>query len=133
MGKKIRHTAPPTFVQGSHRRDRPYTPAVPNGESGYRNSVFLGNGFTIRDLSDALVRSIAASQTNRQPGSRSKQAKFREHLFEQAALGENAVISRSDLQYIDVGENINLDIIVLQFECELEKLLGIYPNIPFER
>lgn len=132
MSKKLRRAMPPTFVQGSHRRDRPYTPTRTNGESGYRNSVYVGSGFTIRDLSDALVRAIAGSQTNIHCDSSDKLASIRQRLFEQSALGENAVIDRFELRHL-TDDNVNLTSVVLQFECELEKLLGIYPNIPFER
>ncbi len=118
------------FKDGSHRRDRPFDVTNPNSESGTRNYVYLGQGITIRDLSDALVRAIAASQTNISKHDPKEHDDIRERLRNEAGLGEDAVIPRRELRYIKT-EDLCLTVIINQFECEIEKLLGIYPNIPF--
>lgn len=120
----------PVFKYGSHRRDRPFDVNTVNGESGTRNYVYLGPGITIRDLSDALVRALAASQTNISKHYPEKHDDIRERIRNEAELGEDAVIPRRELMYIKT-EDLHLTAVINRFECEIEKLLGIYPNIPF--
>ena len=120
----------PVFKYGSHRRDRPFDVNAVNGESGTRNYVYLGQGITIRDLSDALVRAIAASQTNISKHYPEKHDDIRERIRNEAELGEDAVIPRRELRYIKT-EDLCFTTVINRFECEIEKLLGIYPNIPF--
>lgn len=120
----------PVFKYGSHRRDRPFNVNIDNGESGTRNYVYLGQGITIRDLSDALVRALAASQTNVSKYYPEEHDDIRERLRNEAELGEDAVIPRRELMYIKT-EDLCLTAVINRFECEIEKLLGIYPNIPF--
>lgn len=120
----------PVFKDGSHRRDRPFDVTSVNGESGIRNYVYLGQGITIRDLSDTLVRAIAASQTNISKHYPEEHDDIRERLRNEAGLGEDAVIPRRELRYIKT-EDLCLTDVINRFEREIEKLLGIYPNIPF--
>jgi hypothetical protein len=118
------------FKYGSHRCDRPFNVNADYGESGTRNYVYLGQGITIRDLSDALVRALAASQTNISKDCPKEYDDVRERLRNEAELGEDAVIPRRELMYIKT-EDLCLTAVINRFECEIEKLLGIYPNIPF--
>ena len=79
------------------------------------------NGVTIRDLCDALIRAYVLSHT-REPANIP--------IIDQAMMGQLAEIDPNSLYSLEGSYDI---IAVLQnFSCEIEKILGIYPNIKID-
>ncbi len=105
-------------VTGAHRGDmfraRPYD-GQPHTDLGERGKQEV-HGITMRDLRDCFVRAVALSSG---PGA----------LYQEACKGERATISENDLYGVDWGE---IDIVAVQqnLTCEIEKLMGIFPNLP---
>src|SRR3990167_11088750 len=100
------------------QRDRPY-----NGQShtdtGERGRTEI-KGITFRDLRDCYIRamclSLGAAHPNNMP------------YYNEAKKGESAVLCEDDVfklkgepDYITVCQNLS---------CEIERLMGIFPNVP---
>lgn len=104
------------------RRDRPYN-GQPHTDTGIRGATEV-KGVTFRDLRDCYIRAIFLST-----GARIISGKCMRPLYEEACKGENAVLCENDLYGWDANE---LDPIAVfqNFSCEVEKLMGIFPNIP---
>ena len=105
-------------VIGAHLGDmfraRPYDGQshTDGGERG-KQEIY---GITMRDLRDCFIRAVAASSG---PGP----------LYQESCKGERANISENDLYDMNWAE---MDIIAVQqnLSCEVEKLMGIFPNVP---
>ena len=103
---------------GSHRGDmfraRPYDGQAhtDHGDRGKQEVC----GITMRDVRDCFVRAIALASG---PGA----------LYDEAQKGERANICENDLYAVDWGQ---MDIIAVQqaLTCEIERIMGIYPNLP---
>ena len=99
---------------GNLDRSRPY-----NGQShtdiGERGKQEV-HGITMRDLRDCYIRAVALSTG---PGP----------LYVEADKGEDANICENDLYDLDLR---HIDVIAIQqnLTCEVEKIMGIFPNIP---
>ena len=104
----------PQMHQGSMFRARPYD-GQPHTDHGERGRTEIG-GITFRDLRDCFLRAIAASSG---PGP----------LYKESCKGERANICENDIFTIDFND---LDPIAVgqNLSCEVEKLMGIFPNVP---
>lgn len=96
-------------------RSRPYR-GQPHTDTGTRGATEI-RGITFRDLRDAFIRAVCLSGHHVVP-----------HLYEEADKGEAAALCEADLY----GWNLDaLDpmAIAQNLCCEVERLMGIFPNI----
>lgn len=102
------------FRDHNMRRDRPYNgqPQTNTGERG-RTEV---KGITFRDLRDCYIRAWFLASHHLHP-----------HMYEEATKGENAVLCENDLYGWDLNQCDPIAVFQ-NFSCEVEKLMGIYPN-----
>lgn len=103
------------------RRDRPYA-GQPHTFVGTRGAVEV-LGITFRDLRDAFIRAVLLATGGQSDGEVGVMLRYRE-----AEKGENAVLCSNDLY----GFNLDrLDpMAICQNLCvEVEKLMGVYPNV----
>lgn len=98
-------------------RNRPYD-GQPHTDSGTRGSQQV-HGVTMRDLRDCLVRAIFLSTGREQVP----------HLYDEANKGTKAMICDNDLFLIDYNQ-LDPVAITQNFTCEVERIMGIYPNVP---
>lgn len=110
------------FNEHNMKRDRPY-----NGQAhtcnGIRGSTEI-KGITFRDLRDCFIRAIILSTGAETIGDKNMRP-----LYEQANRGEDAVLCENDLY----GWDLNfLDPMAIQqnLSCEVERAMGIFPNVP---
>lgn len=98
------------------QRNRPYNGQshTDNGERG-KTEV---KGVTMRDIRDCYIRAICLSAHHIVP-----------HLYEQADKGENACICENDLYGWDF-DRLDPIAIAHNLTCEIEKMMGIFPNVP---
>ena len=110
------------FNDHNMRRDRPY-----NGQlhtvDGARGSTEI-KGITFRDLRDCFIRAILLST-----GAEHIDGVNMRPRYEEACKGEDAALCSNDLYGFNLDE---LDpMAICQNLCvEVEKLMGIYPNVP---
>lgn len=97
------------------RRDRPYN-GQPHTDTGIRGKTEI-KGITFRDLRDCYIRAIFLSCGELKP----------EH-YNEANKGENAVLCEDDLYGWDFNK-LDPMAISQNLSCEIEKLMGIFPNI----
>lgn len=106
------------FNDHDMRRDRPY-----NGQAhtvtGIRGSAEI-KGITFRDLRDCFIRSVMLSTG----GDFGMEARYQEAL-----KGENAVLCENDLYGFDL-DRLDPLAISQNLSCEVERIMGIFPNIP---
>ena len=106
-------------VCGTHdhnmRRDRPYS-GQPHTDKGERGATEI-RGVTFRDLRDAYLRALCLSNGIDNP-----------HLYAEAQKGENACLCEGDI-YAMKGD-VDPIAVAQNLSCEIEKLMGIYPNVP---
>ena len=100
-------------------RGREYT-GQPHTCLGRRGAEEI-KGVTFRDLRDAYIRAVFLSAHHQKP-----------HLYEEADKGVDGMLSENDLYNLDWND---LDPMAIQqnLSCEIEKLMGIYPNIKKEQ
>jgi len=104
------------------RRDRPYN-GQPHTDTGTRGATEI-KGITFRDLRDCFVRAVLLST-----GAETIDGVDMCPRYEEACKGEAATLCEEDLY----GWNLNkLDPIAIaqNLSCEVEKIMGIYPNVP---
>ena len=75
-------------------------------------------GITFRDLRDCYVRAVLLSAHHLVPA-----------LYEEATKGPDAVLCENDLYGFDLDE-LDPIAIVQNMCCEIEKIMGIFPNVP---
>jgi len=97
-------------------RSRPYT-GQPHTDTGTRGSTEV-KGVTFRDLRDAYIRAFFLAGHHIAP-----------LQYAEAEKGERAALCENDLYKLDLNK---LDVMAVfqNFSCEVEKLMGIYPNVP---
>lgn len=97
-------------------RHRPYD-GQPHTDTGKRGATEI-RGITFRDLRDCYIRAVLLSAHHLVP-----------HLYEEATKGEAAALCENDLFGFDLDK---LDPLAVSqnLSVEVEKLMGIYPNIP---
>lgn len=100
------------------RRDRPYS-GQPWTDTGIRGSTEI-KGITFRDLRDAFMRAIFHASGDLHP-----------HLYDEAMKGEHACICPADLYGWDFNK-LDPMAISQNLSCEVERLMGIWPNVPPE-
>ena len=98
------------------RRTRPYS-GQPHTSMGERGKTEI-KGITFRDLRDCFIRAICLSSAHAAP-----------HLYEQAEMGENAVLCENDVYGIEL-DRLDIMAVYQNLSCEIERLMGIYPNVP---
>lgn len=116
-------------VCGTHdhnmRRDRPYS-GLPHTCTGERGSTEI-RGITFRDLRDCFVRAFIQSHAVYKSGSLEPvQPNFA--LSREAEKGENACLCEGDVY--SLKGDIDPIAVVQNLCCEVEKIMGIYPNVP---
>lgn len=108
------------------RRDRPYT-GQPHTDTGARGATEI-KGITFRDLRDCFIRAILQS-TGGQYYDGDEQTKARmKALYDEAEKGENAALCSDDLYGFDL-DKLDPIAIVQNLSCEVERVMGIFPNI----
>ena len=106
----------------SMRRDRPYN-GQEHTSTGIRGATEI-KGITFRDLRDCFIRAILLSTGGERIGDKDMRP-----LYEEACKGEIAAICENDVY----GFNLDrLDPIAIcqNLSCEIERAMGIYPNVP---
>lgn len=98
------------------RRDRPYDGQA-HTDAGKRGQTQI-SGITFRDLSDAFLRAAFLSAYRDAPAG-----------YAEACKGENAVLTWNDLYDLDLS-NIDPRAWSQNLSCEVERLMGIFPNVP---
>jgi len=96
-------------------RNRPYN-GQPHTDIGIRGATEIKN-ITFRDLRDCFIRAVCLSAKHQN-----------QKLYEEALKGEYAQISGNDLYQYDFSD-IDIMTISHNLACEVEKLMGIFPNI----
>lgn len=106
----------------SMRRDRPYT-GQPHTDTGIRGAEEI-KGITYRDLRDCFIRAVLLSTGGLVIDGVSMRA-----AYEEATKGENAVLCENDLYGFNL-DKLDPMAISQNLACEVEKIMGIYPNVP---
>jgi len=110
------------------RRDRPYDGQA-HTDKGLRGSTEI-KGITFRDLRDCFIRAVLLSTGGSSYPSEDSDLRARMGvLYAEASKGEEAVLCENDLFGWDLDK---LDPIAISqnLSCEVERIMGIYPNIP---
>jgi len=104
------------------KRDRPYD-GQPHTSTGKRGATEI-KGITFRDLRDCFVRAVLLST-----GGQTIDGVNMLPFYEEARKGENAVLCENDLYGFNLDK---LDPIAVcqNLCCEIEKIMGIFPNVP---
>ena len=113
------------FHDHNMRRDRPYR-GQPQTCTGQRGKTEI-KGITFRDLRDCFIRAFIKSHGCYQNGT-IKPLQPNYALSQEAGKGESAALCENDV-YKLVGD-IDPLAVAQNLGCEIEKMMGIYPNIP---
>ena len=97
-------------------RDRPYT-GQPHTDTGIRGSQEI-KGITFRDLRDCFIRAVFLSAGHIKP-----------LHYAEADKGEYAALCENDLYGWDFNQ-LDPMAIVQNLCCEVERVMGIFPNVP---
>lgn len=98
-------------------RCRPYL-GQDHTNTGVRGKTEI-NGVTFRDLRDAYIRAYCLSCGIENPA-----------FYEEAQKGEKASLSENDIY--NLKGSVDPIAVLQNLSCEIEKLMGIYPNIDKE-
>ena len=113
------------FNDHNMRRDRPY-----NGQShtatGERGKTEI-KGITFRDLRDCFVRAFIFSHEYYKPGT-IELVQPNAALKDEAEKGEHAALCENDVYRL--AGDIDPIAVLQNLCCEVEKVMGIYPNVP---
>lgn len=110
------------FRDHNMRRDRPYTGQLHTG-TGIRGATEI-KGITFRDLRDCFIRAVLLST-----GAKTIDGVNMRPRYEEAEKGENAVLCENDLYGFNL-DRLDPMAICQNLSCEVERLMGIYPNVP---
>ena len=97
-------------------RDRPYYGQL-HTSTGERGATEI-KGITFRDLRDCFISAICLSASH-----------LDEELYDEADKGEDAILCENDLYKINL-DKLDPMAICQNLGCEVERLMGIFPNIP---
>lgn len=97
-------------------RNRPYT-GQPHTDTGERGRTEV-KGVTFRDLRDCFIRAFFLSAGHVNP-----------MLYEEALKGERAALCDNDLYTLDLNK-LDPVAVIQNFGCEVERIMGIFPNVP---
>jgi hypothetical protein len=112
------------------RRDRPYN-GQPQTLTGNRGAAEV-KGITFRDLRDCYIRAILLSTGGRFYSDKPEDAKLCQRLdvlYAEAKKGEAATLCDNDVYGFNF-DKLDPMAIAQNMACEVEKLMGIYPNVP---
>lgn len=107
------------------QRDRPYN-GQPHTDTGTRGRQEI-SGVTMRDIRDCFFRAYIKSHNYYVNGS-IQPIQPNSTLIDEANKGVNGVISENDL-YTLIG-GFDPVAVSQNLTCEIEKIMGIYPNVP---
>lgn len=107
------------------QRDRPYN-GQPHTDTGERGSTEI-KGVTFRDLRDCFIRAFIMSHEYYKDGS-IKLVQPNATLIDEANKGPSASLCENDV-YSLVG-TIDPIAVVQNLSCEIERIMGIFPNVP---
>lgn len=97
-------------------RERPY-----NGEAhtdyGKRGKTLV-EGLTMRDICDCYVRGLLLASSHLVP-----------ELYAEACKGEDAKLDRNNIYGFNLDE-VDPGAVQQNMMCEIERMMGIFPNIP---
>lgn len=113
------------FNDHNMRRDRPYN-GQPHTGTGERGATEI-RGVTFRDLRDCFIRAFILSHEHYKAGTL-VEIQPNAALRDEAAKGEAAALCENDI-YSLVG-GIDPMAVAQNLACEVEKAMGIYPNVP---
>lgn len=104
------------FNDHNMERSRPYT-GQPHTDTGTRGATEV-KGVSFRDLRDCYIRAFFLAGHHIAP-----------LQYEEACKGERAALCENDLYQLDLNK---LDVMAVfqNFSCEVERIMGIYPNVP---
>ena len=103
------------------QRDRPYS-GQPHTDTGQRGATEV-KGVTFRDLRDCYIRARCLAMGANCPENMP--------YYEEATKGVNAALCENDVYKLK-GEADEMAVFQC-FSCEVEKIMGIYPNVPMLR
>jgi intracellular sulfur oxidation DsrE/DsrF family protein len=109
------------------RRDRPYS-GQPHTDAGDRGKQEI-RGVTMRDVRDCFIRAVLLSTGGSFFSEEKDLSAKMQALYEQAQKGENAVLCENDLYGFNL-DKLDPIAIVQNLTCEIERVMGIYPNVP---
>ena len=112
--EKLLEDAFPESHQRGMLRLRPYE-GQPQTDHGERGKTEI-KGITFRDLRDCFIRACCLSSGEGRQCS-------------EAMKGENALLAENDL-YSLPWDDIDIIAVAQNLGCEVERLMGIYPNVP---
>lgn len=101
------------------RRDRPYD-GQPHTDLGIRGATEV-RGVTFRDLRDCFIRAAFLSSAFLFPDDDLS-------FYHEAEKGEDAALCDMDLYRMN-WDKLDPMAVFQNFSCEVEKLMGIYPNV----
>ena len=104
------------------RRDRPYG-GQSHTSTGTRGATEV-KGITFRDLRDCFVRAVLLST-----GAEVIDGVDMRPRYEEAAKGEAAALCENDVYGFNL-DKLDPIAIAQNLACEVEKAMGIYPNVP---
>ena len=107
------HAFPECYQRGMLRA-RPYE-GQPHTDHGERGKTEI-RGITFRDLRDCFIRACCLASGS-------------DRWHKEALKGEHAVIAENDLYQLPWDE-IDIVAVAQNLSCEVERLMGIYPNVP---
>lgn len=84
---------------------------------GERGKTFV-NGMRIRDICDCILRGTLLANAHNH-----------KDFYEEASKGEKADLAPTDLYHASF-HNVDPVAVIQNIMCEIEKMMGIYPNIP---
>ncbi len=97
-------------------RDRPYI-GQEHTMMGKRGETEI-KGITFRDIRDCFIRAACLSAGEQFP-----------ELYEEADKGENAALCENDVYKLNWDE-LSPMAICQNLACEIERIMGIFPNVP---
>ena len=109
----------------SMRRDRPYS-GQEHTSTGLRGATEV-KGITFRDLRDCFIRALLLST-----GAEVIDGVNMRPLYEEAGKGENAALCENDVYGFNL-DRLDAMAICQNLCCEVEKAMGIYPNVAGEQ
>lgn len=106
----------------SMSRIRPYD-GQPHTEMGVRGATEI-KGITFRDLRDCFIRAVMLST-----GAETIDGVDMHWMYDEACKGEHAMLCANDLYGFNL-DRLDPVAIVQNLCCEVERTMGIFPNVP---
>jgi hypothetical protein len=110
------------FNDHNMRRDRPYNGQA-HTNTGTRGATEV-RGITFRDLRDCFIRAVLLST-----GAQTIAGVNMRPRYEEAGKGEAAALCENDLYGFNL-DRLDPMAICQNLSCEVERLMGIFPNVP---